>query len=87
MIRLAAIEIALFLSPFLVFALILAARRRTLSTELFRSEAPIVGLSIVGLILVAAAMLGLVAFGGGKPEGVYVPDRFENGVLIPGQFR
>lgn len=85
MIRFAALEIALFLAPFLAYAFYLAARRKT-GFAVFRAEAPLVVLAIVGLLLGVAMLAGLVAFEGGHDAGHYVPDRFENGRLIPGHF-
>jgi hypothetical protein len=83
MIRFAALEIALFLAPFVAYAFYLAARRKT-GIDAFRAEAPLVVLAIVGLLLGVAMLAGLVAFEGATGEGRYVPDRFENGRLIPG---
>jgi hypothetical protein len=87
MIRLAAIEIALFLLPFALFALLLVVQRRALSLGLYREEAPMVGLAIGGLILVIVSLLALAAFHEGGATGAYVPDRFENGRVIPGRIQ
>jgi len=84
--RLIAIEVALFLAPFLVFAVLLWARRRVLSVGLFRTEAPIIELAIAGLVLVIASLVALSAFHDGNVASTYVPDRFENGRLVPGHF-
>lgn len=84
MIRLVAIQIGLFLLPFVVYALALAVRRRALSAGLFRDEAPMARLALAGLVLVIGAFLVLAAFDGGSATGTYVPDRFENGRLVPG---
>jgi hypothetical protein len=87
MIRLFAIEVALFLSPFVVFALFLMARRRAVSFGLFRDEAPMVELAIGGLVLVIASLIALAAFHDGNVAGTYVPDKFENGRLVPGHIQ
>jgi hypothetical protein len=84
MIRLLAIQVGLFFLPFLVYALLLALKRRALSAGLLREEAPLGGLALVGLLLVIGTFLGLAAFDGGSATGTYVPDRFENGRLVPG---
>jgi hypothetical protein len=85
--RLIAIELALFLAPFVVFALVLAARRRALTLGLFRAEAPLVELAIGGTLLVVASLVALAAFHDGTATGTYVPDRFENGRLVPGRIQ
>ena len=87
MVRLIAIELALFLAPFLVFALLLAVRRRSVDFDLFRSEAPMIELAIGGLVLVVVSLIGLAAFHEGTATGTYVPDRFENGRVGPGRIQ
>ncbi len=84
MIRLVAIQIGLFLLPFAVYALFAAVRARATSTTATHADAPLGKLALVGLLLTIAAFLVLAAFDGGSATGVYVPDRFENGRLIPG---
>ena len=85
--RLIAIEAVLFLAPFVVFALVLLARRRALSLGLLRAEAPMIELVIGGLVLVIASLIALAAFHDGTAGGTYVPDRFENGRLVPGRIQ
>lgn len=87
MIRLIAIEIALFLAPFAAFALFALMRRKAMSLGLFRDEAPLTELAIGGLVLVIVSLLGLAAFHDGSAGGTYVPDRFENGRVVPGRIQ
>lgn len=87
MVRLIAIEVALFLAPFVVFALLLAARRKSVDFGLFRAEAPMIELAIGGLVLVVLSLIGLAAFHDGTATGTYVPDRFENGRVVPGRIQ
>lgn len=87
MIRLFAIEIALFLAPFAAFALFALMRRKAMSLGLFRDEAPLMELAIGGLVLVIVSLLGLAAFHDGSAGGTYVPDRFENGRVVPGRIQ
>jgi hypothetical protein len=87
MIRLIAIEVALFLLPFVVFAVILMVRRRAVDFGLLRDEAPFVELAIGGGVLVIVSLIGLAAFHDGAVGGTYVPDRFENGRLVPGRIQ
>jgi Family of unknown function (DUF6111) len=77
--------LALFLSPFAVYALYLVLRARyPLEVEHWTG----IRVSILTVIGVAAAVLGLVALNLFAPRGhgVYVPARVENGVLVPGRF-
>lgn len=84
MIRLMAIQIGLFLLPFAAYAGFLALSRRAVSVGLFRDEAPMARLALVGFALVILAFVVLAVFDGGSATGTYVPDRFENGRLVPG---
>ncbi len=77
--------LALFLSPFAVYAVYLVLRARyPLEVEHWTG----VRVSILTVIGVAAAVLGLVALNLFAPrgQGVYVPAHVENGVLVPGRF-
>lgn len=84
MIRLVAIQVALFLLPFVAYAAWVAARRRGLTAAVFRAEAPMLWLAVGGLVLMIVSLIGLSAFDGGSATGTYVPDRFDHGRLIPG---
>lgn len=85
MIRLLAIQLGLFLLPFLAWGLKRALAGDVGGDGVF-AGAPKAKLAIAGLVLVVAAFLALAAFEGGSASGVYVPDRFENGRLVPGHF-
>jgi Family of unknown function (DUF6111) len=76
--------LALFLSPFAVYALYLILRARyPLEVEHWTRGR----VSIMTLIGLAAAVVGLVAINAFAPRGsgVYVPAHVENGVLVPGR--
>jgi hypothetical protein len=78
-------SLALFLSPFAVYALYLGLRARyPLEVEHWTRGR----VSVMTLIGLAAAVLGLVAVNAFAPRGrgVYVPAHVENGVLVPGRF-
>jgi hypothetical protein len=77
-------SLALFLSPFGVYALYLVLRARyPLEVEHWTRGR----VSIMTLIGLTAAVLGLVALNAFAPRGrgVYIPAHVENGVLVPGR--
>jgi hypothetical protein len=77
--------LALFLSPFAVYALYLLLRARyPLEVEHWTRRR----VSVMTLIGLATAVLGLIAVNAFAPRGrgVYIPARVENGVLVPGRF-
>ncbi|HEY6518322.1 MAG TPA: DUF6111 family protein [Roseiarcus sp.] len=78
--------LALFLSPFAVYALYLALRARyPLEVEHWTGRR----VSVMTLIGLAAAVLGLVALNAFalRGRGVYIPAHVENGVLVRGRFK
>jgi Family of unknown function (DUF6111) len=78
-------SLALFLSPFAVYALYIALRAGyPLEVEHWTRGR----VSVMALIGLAAAVLGLVAVNAFAPRGrgVYIPAHVENGVLVPGRF-
>jgi hypothetical protein len=77
--------LALFLSPFAVYAVYLALRARyPLEVEHWTRGR----VSVLTLIGLAAAVLGLFAINAFAPRGrgVYITAHIENGVLVPGRF-
>ena len=75
--------LALFLTPFAVYAIYLALRARfPLEVQHWTG----VRVSVLTLIGLTAAVLGLVGLNLFSPRGhgVYVPAHEENGVLVPG---
>jgi Family of unknown function (DUF6111) len=78
-------SLALFLSPFAVYAVYLMLRARyPLEVEHWTRGR----VSIMTLLGLAAAVLGLIAVNAVAPRGrgVYVPAHIENGALVPGRF-
>jgi Family of unknown function (DUF6111) len=78
-------SLALFLSPFAVYALYLLLRARyPLEVEHWTRGR----VSLMTLLGLAAAVLGLIAVNAFAPRGrgVYIPAHVENGVLVPGRF-
>jgi hypothetical protein len=77
-------ELALFIAPFVAYALFLwASRSGVLDVKAW--SAPRVGwLSIAALALVIASLLFLAEFSGAPPRSTYVPAHMENGQFVPG---
>ncbi|MGO9420950.1 DUF6111 family protein [Roseiarcus sp.] len=76
--------LALFLAPFAAYAIYLVLRARyPLEVEHWTG----VRVSILTVIGLAAAVLGLAALNLFAPRGhgVYIPAHQENGVLVPGR--
>lgn len=84
MIRTVAIEIALFLTPFALYALILYATKAGILHPDAWSMRRVALLSIAALVLMIAGLAYVIEFSGASPTGSYVPAHVENGKLIPG---
>ena len=78
MLRLAFLDVLLFLLPFAAYGIYLYAARAGLAPAL-RLVAVGLGLAVIGLVL-----LGI--FGGERGQGRYVPAQYRDGKLIPGHF-
>jgi hypothetical protein len=76
--------VALFLSPFLAFAIYLLLRARYPLAIEHWTRGRVSTLTLAGL---AIAVIGMFAFGLFAPrgQGVYVPAHIERGVLVPGR--
>ena len=74
---------ALFLSPFIAFAIYLVLHARYPLASEHWSRGRVSTLTLVGL---AVAVLGMLVFGLSAPRGygTYVPAHIENGRLVPG---
>lgn len=89
MLRQILIQLALFLVPFAVYAVMLKLRARGGTGPSDWSGAPWAWLGIGGLLLTAAGFAVLATFTDdhdGTGRGRYVPTHIENGVLVPGRF-
>lgn len=75
--------LALFLSPFVVFAIYLVLRARYPLAIEHWSRGRVSALTLIGLFI---AVVGMFIFGLNAPRGhgVYVPAHIENGALVPG---
>ena len=86
MLRALLIEGALFLLPFVVYAVLVYARRGTLVPADWTPRVLILT-SLAALVLVALGLLLFERGRGSEPGSVYVPAHMENGVYRPGQFK
>jgi len=86
MLRIVLIQLALFATPFVVWALyVLTVRRRKAATGGVFDDTPFTGLVVAGTVMVAAGLLYLAAFSGDPAgDGTYVPPRYEDGRIVPG---
>jgi uncharacterized membrane protein len=85
MIRPVLTEIGIFLIPFAVYALFLAATRSGLFVKASWPVTIVARLSLVAIVLVIAGLVGLAHFSGAAPDSTYVPAHMENGRLVPGE--
>ena len=84
MIRPVLTELALFLTPFALYALFLwATRAKVLDLEQWSIPA-IMWLTIAALVLMLGSFLVLAQFGGAPPGSTYVPAHMEDGRFVPG---
>ncbi len=76
-------SVALFLAPFLLFAVYLVLRARYPLAVEHWTRGRVATLVLIGL---AAALIGIIGLVSTAPRGhgVYVPAHVENGVLVPG---
>jgi len=76
-------SLALFLAPFLIFAVYLVLRARYPLAVEHWTRGRVATLVLIGL---AAALIGMIVLVSIAPRGhgVYVPAHVENGVLVPG---
>ena len=84
MIRPVLTEIALFLTPFAVYAIYLAATRAGVLHPDSWSLSRLMTLTILALALMFGSFIVLAQFGGEPKNSPYVPAHIENGKLVPG---
>jgi hypothetical protein len=86
-IRLFSIEVALFLAPFILYAVFLwAAREGILHPESWSTGA-LVQLALVAVALTVAGAIAIARHGGAPAHSTYVPAHIENGELVPGTLK
>ena len=87
MIRPVATEIALFLTPFVLYAVFLWATRSGVLDPQHWPLSRLLTLAGVALILMLGSFLVFAHFGGAPVGTTYVPAHIENGKFVPGQTR
>jgi hypothetical protein len=80
-------EFALFVTPFVLYALFVWATRKGVLDVTAWSVPRLIWLTICALALVILSFLMLAQFGGAPPGSTYVPAHMENGRLVPGTER
>ena len=78
-------ELAIFIAPFVAYAIYLLV---TKSGVLERSSWPpkvLMALAIVAMLLVIGSFVIMAQFSGEPLGGTYVPAHMENGKFVPGQ--
>ena len=84
MIRPVLTEVALFLAPFVIYAIFLVATRSGVLDPAHWSLGRIAWLVIAALTLMIVSFIVLANFTGAPPDSTYTPAHIENGVLVPG---
>ena len=87
MIRPILTELALFITPFVLYALFLWATREGVLDLSAWSMPRLIWLTISALVMVIASFVLLAQFGGAPPRSTYVPAHMENGKFVPGRWQ
>ena len=87
MIRLLSIEVALFLAPFVAYALFLWATRRGILHPDEWQPRVLAALSLAAVALTAVGFVLIAEFSGAPARSTYVPAHLENGQLVPGTIK
>lgn len=84
MIRPVLTEVAIFLIPFVAYALFLIATRSGVLASSSWPALLVAKLVLGSLLLVIVSFVLLAHFSGAPPNSTYVPAHIENGRLVPG---
>jgi hypothetical protein len=85
MIRPVFTEIALFLAPFVVYAIYLVATKAALLTMTSWPPKVLASLAIAALMLMIGSFIYLSHFSGSAPGSTYEPAHVEDGRFVPGR--
>jgi hypothetical protein len=78
-------ELALFLAPFVVYAIFLVATKSALLERASWPPRRLAGLAIVALLLMIGSFIYLAHFSGAPPGSTYEPAHLEDGKFVPGR--
>jgi hypothetical protein len=78
-------EVALFLAPFVVYAIYLVATKSALLTMASWPPKVLASLAIAALILMIGSFIYLSHFSGSPPGSTYEPAHIEDGRFVPGR--
>jgi Family of unknown function (DUF6111) len=84
MIRPVLTELALFLAPFVLYAVFLLATRSGVLDASAWSWSTLGWLTITALALVVGSFIVMAQFSGAPPGSTYIPAHIEDGKLVPG---
>jgi hypothetical protein len=85
MIRPVLTEIALFLAPFIIYAIFLWATQAGVLRADSWTLPRVTWLVIAALVLTVGSFVVLAQWGGSPPGSTYVPAHIENGQFVPGE--
>ena len=85
MIRPVLTELALFLTPFALYAAFLWATRAGVMDPEAWPFTTIVWLTVAALVLMAGSFVIIAQFSGAPPGSTYVPAHVEDGKFVPGE--
>ena len=85
MIRIGFTEIALFLTPFVLYAVFLSATKAGVMDVESWPLSRVAWLAIAALTLVAGSFVYFANFTGAPPGSRYIPAHVEDGKFVPGQ--
>ena len=78
-------ELALFLAPFVLYAIFLLATRAGVMDPSSWPWTTLASLTIAALVLVVGSFVVIAQFSGSPPGSTYVPAHIEDGKLVPGK--
>ena len=87
MVRLFSIEVALFLAPFIIYALFLWATREGILHPKEWQPGVLAFLSLAAVALTAVGFVLIAEYGGAPAHSTYVPAHLENGQIVPGTLK
>jgi hypothetical protein len=85
MIRPVLTELALFLAPFAVYAIVLWATRAGVLDRVNWPLSRVAWLLMAALMLMIGSFVVLAHWGGAPPGATYIPAHIEDGKFVPGE--